>query len=314
MRSQARFTFGALSLQTGIELIPMVMGLLGLAQVFTMLERRLSVDEIVKAPSGLRNLLPNREEWRDAIGAILRGTVVGFLVGILPGAGATISSYVAYAVETAFSPSATFRPRRDRRRRGAAGEQRGDLERLHSAAHAGTARKRRDGAHARRVHAARRDTRTCAARPEARNVLGHHHQHVHRQSHAAGAQPAAHRPVRESHALPQDYLIPVIVLACIIGAYGVNNNPADIFIMLGFDTGYVAEKFGYSLAPLVLAFVLGPLMETSLRQSLILSGDFSTFVERPISAGLLILGTIVRLAPVLRSWLASRESASQRAV
>ena len=63
-------------------------------------------------------------------------------------------------------------------------------------------------------------------------------------------------------------------LSCsrIIGAYGVNNNPADIFIMLGFGIfGYVAEKFGYSLAPLVLAFVLGPLMETSLRQSLILS-------------------------------------------
>ena len=79
-------------------------GPLGLAQVFTMLERRLSVDEIVKAPSGLRNLLPNREEWRDAIGAILRGTVVGFLVGILPGAGATISSYVAYAVEKRRSP------------------------------------------------------------------------------------------------------------------------------------------------------------------------------------------------------------------
>jgi putative tricarboxylic transport membrane protein len=110
--------------------------------------------------------------------------------------------------------------------------------------------------------------------------------------------------------MPPGYLIPVIVIACVIGAYGVNNNAVDIFIMLGFGVfGYVSEKFGYSLAPLVLAFVLGPLMETSLRQSLIISqGDFSMFVERPISAALLALGAAVVFLPVLRRWLGSRES------
>ena len=97
-------------------------------------------------------------------------------------------------------------------------------------------------------------------------------------------------------------LVPVIVLACTIGAYGVNNNPFDIFVMLGFGLfGYLADKAGYSTAPLVLAFVLGPMMETSLRQSLILSqGAFGIFVSRPISAALLALALIVALVPLMR--------------
>jgi putative tricarboxylic transport membrane protein len=102
--------------------------------------------------------------------------------------------------------------------------------------------------------------------------------------------------------MPYRYLVPVVVIACLIGAYGVNNNAADIFLMLGFGVfGYLAEKYGYSLAPLVLAFVLGPLMETSLRQSLILSqGDFSIFVERPISGVLLAVGFAFVLLPLLK--------------
>ena len=102
--------------------------------------------------------------------------------------------------------------------------------------------------------------------------------------------------------MPYRYLIPVIVIACLVGAYGVNNNAADIFLMLGFGVfGYLAEKYGYSLAPLVLAFVLGPLMETSLRQSLIISqGDFSIFFLRPISGVLLAVGVIFVGLPLMR--------------
>jgi putative tricarboxylic transport membrane protein len=102
--------------------------------------------------------------------------------------------------------------------------------------------------------------------------------------------------------MPYRYLVPVIVVACLIGAYGVNNNAADILVMSGFGVfGYLAEKFGYSLAPLVLAFVLGPLMETSLRQSLIISqGDFSIFVARPISGVLLAIGLLSIVVPLLR--------------
>jgi putative tricarboxylic transport membrane protein len=113
--------------------------------------------------------------------------------------------------------------------------------------------------------------------------------------------------------IPPAYLVPVIVLACIIGAYGVNNNPFDIFIMMVFGVfGYYAERSGFSLAPLVLAFVLGPLMETSLRQSLILSqGEFGSFLTRPISAVLLGLAAVLFVTPVVRrltGQLASRRA------
>jgi putative tricarboxylic transport membrane protein len=98
------------------------------------------------------------------------------------------------------------------------------------------------------------------------------------------------------------YLVPLIALACLVGAYGVNNNPFDILVMLGFGVfGFYAERFGYSLAPLVLAFVLGPLMETSLRQSLIISeGAFAIFLTRPISGALLVLTALMVASPVVR--------------
>ena len=313
VRSQARFTFGALSLQTGIELIPMVMGLFGFAQVLTMLERRLILDQVVKAPSGLRELLPNRDEWRDGFGAILRGTVVGFLVGILPGAGATISSYVAYAVEKRRSPHP------QRFGRGAiegvaapeaannAATSSGFIPLLTLGLPANVVMALMLGAFM--LHGLTPGPVLMAQHPEmfwgiiTSMFIGNLMLLV------------LNLPLIGLFAkvtrLPPDYLIPVIVIACVVGSYGVNNNPSDILIMLGFGLfGYAAERFGYSLAPLVLAFVLGPLMETSLRQSLILSqGEFLIFVERPISAALLVLGALVALKPVLRG---SRAPASQR--
>jgi hypothetical protein len=102
--------------------------------------------------------------------------------------------------------------------------------------------------------------------------------------------------------LPTAWLVPVIALACVVGAYGVNNNAFDILVMLGFGVfGFYAERFGFSLAPLVLAFVLGPLMETSLRQSLIISdGAFAVFATRPISGGLLALTVLMVVLPLAR--------------
>jgi putative tricarboxylic transport membrane protein len=109
--------------------------------------------------------------------------------------------------------------------------------------------------------------------------------------------------------MPTVYLVPVIAVACVIGAYGVNNNPFDILMMLGFGVfGYYAERFGFSLAPLVLAFVLGPVMETSLRQSLIISeGGFGIFVTRPISGTLLAVAALMILLPLARRFLLQRE-------
>ena len=251
------------------------------------------LEEIREAPpSGLRELLPNRQEWRDAIGAILRGTVVGFLVGILPGAGATISSYVAYAVEKRrsshpqhFGHGAIEGVAAPEAANNAATSS-GFIPLLTLGLPANVVMALMLGAFM--LHgvpgAVRRDNSPrCSGGIVTSMFIGNP---------CRWCLNLPRSGFRQSDAHAARYLIPVIVLACVVGAYGVNNNAADIFIMLGFGLfGYVAEKFGYSLAPLVLAFVLGPLMETSLRQSLILSqGDFSTFVERPISAALLALG------------------------
>lgn len=312
VRSHARFTFGTLSLQSGIEMIPMVMGLFGLSQVFSMTERRPTVEEVAKEPERLRDLLPNRDEWRASIGAILRGTLVGFLVGVLPGAGATISSYVAYAVEKRRSPhpeqfgNGAIEGVAAPESANNAATSSGFIPLLTLGLPANVVMALMLGAFM--LHGVTPGPMLLAQKPEifwgiiTSMFIGNVMLLV------------LNLPLIGLFAkvarMPPSYLIPVIVLACIVGAYGVNNNPVDIFLMLGFGIfGYLADKFGYSLAPLVLAFVLGPLMETSLRQSLILSqGNFTIFIERPISAVLLALGMIVVMVPVVRQVLRSRAS------
>ena len=305
VRSHERFTFGVLSLRGGLELIPMVMGLFGLSQVFGMLERRPpTVEEVAKPPSRLRELLPNREDWRRSTGAILRGTLVGFLVGVLPGAGATISSYIAYAVER--------RRAREPERFG-----RGAIEGVAAPEAANNA--------ATSSGFIPLLTLGLPANVVMALMLGAFMLH----GVTPGPTLMAEKPdmfwgivtsmfignvmllvlnlpliglFAQLTRLPYRYLVAVIVIACLVGAYGVNNNAADIVVMLAFGVfGWLAEKFGYGLAPLVLAFVLGPLMETSLRQSLIISqGDVGIFVSRPISATLIAIGAVFVLLPLVR--------------
>ncbi|MGH8704165.1 MAG: tripartite tricarboxylate transporter permease, partial [Burkholderiales bacterium] len=304
VRSQARFTFGTLSLQGGIELIPMVMGLFGLSQVLHLVERKPTVAEAAPTPSGLLALLPDRHEWRDAIGAIGRGSVVGFFVGILPGAGGTISSFVAYAVEKRRSPHP------ERFGRGAiegvaapesannAATASGFIPLLTLGIPANVVMALMLGAFM--LHGITPGPTLLAQKPDmfwgivTSMFVGNLMLLV------------LNLPLIGLFAkvarMPPAYLVPLIVVACLVGAYGVNNNPFDILIMLGFGVfGYYAERFGFSLAPLVLAFVLGPLMETSLRQSLIISqGGFGIFATRPISATLLGLAALMFVMPVVR--------------
>jgi putative tricarboxylic transport membrane protein len=93
----------------------------------------------------------------------------------------------------------------------------------------------------------------------------------------------------------------LIILFCLVGSYSIENNSGDVVIMLVFGiVGYLMKKFRYEGAPLVLALVLGKMLETTLRQSLILSrGDFSIFVSRPISLAFLIVAAVLLIAPVI---------------
>ena len=96
-------------------------------------------------------------------------------------------------------------------------------------------------------------------------------------------------------------LFPLILMFCVVGVFASGNAVFDVFVMVMFGVlGYLMRKFGYEPAPLVLAFVLGPMLENNLRKSLILShGDFTFFVERPISAVCLVLAVAVLAAPLL---------------
>jgi putative tricarboxylic transport membrane protein len=306
VRSSARFTFGTLNLQSGIDLVPMVMGLFGISEVFNLIESKLTGDvQPVSVPKGLLAVLPTRQDWRDAWRAIFQGTFVGFFVGLLPGGGATISSYVAYAVAKRW---------------------RKPTQKFGEGAIAGVA-----------APEAAANAATCSGfiplltlgLPDnvvMALILGSFMLH--------GVTPGPTLMIQHPQIfwaivtsmfigncillvtmlpmigllskitlIPNRILLPVIVLACLAGAYGVNNNPADILVMTGFGAiGYLMTKFGFPLAPLVLAFVLGPIMETALRQSLILSsGSFLIFWSSPVAGAIMSLFVLVIAAPIVRS-------------
>jgi putative tricarboxylic transport membrane protein len=108
-------------------------------------------------------------------------------------------------------------------------------------------------------------------------------------------------------------LFTIILLFCCIGIYSINNNPADVYFTAFFGAvGYVLIKLGLEPAPMLLGFVLGRLMEEKLRQALALSeGSFMTFVERPVSAALIVLAVVVMVIAVLPSVTRGRERAFQ---
>jgi len=101
--------------------------------------------------------------------------------------------------------------------------------------------------------------------------------------------------------VPYKILFPLILLFCLIGVYSISNTVFDIYVMILFGVvGYLMNKFEYEPAPLVLAFVLGPMLENSLRKSLIMSkGDFSIFFVRPLSAVFLVLALLLLVTPLI---------------
>ena len=98
---------------------------------------------------------------------------------------------------------------------------------------------------------------------------------------------------------PLYLLMPIVLLLCLVGVYSVNNSILDIWLMTGFGLlGYLLRRLKYDLAPLVLALVLGPMMERSFREAMMISrGDLSVFLSRPISGTILLIGAIVLVAP-----------------
>ena len=280
-----RFTLDMVHLMDGIGLVPIAMGIFGISEVLINLEEVVHRDIF---QTKIKGLLPNREEWRRSGKPILRGTIIGFFLGILPGGGAAISSFISYGVEKKLSKH----PEKfgTGMIEGVAGPESANNAAVGGAfiplftlgIPANVTMAVLFGALM--IHGMTPGPMLMREHPEIfwgtvtsmymGNVLL-----------LLLNLPLIGLWVKVLK-IPYKVLFPLIILFCLIGAYSLNNTPFDIVVMLIFGlVGYLMRKLNYEGAPLLLAFVLGPMMEQALRQSLLISqGSFTIFFTRPISA------------------------------
>jgi putative tricarboxylic transport membrane protein len=299
----ARFTFGVPHLMDGVDFVAAGMGLFGIAEVLMNLEAP-DVRNVYK--TSLRGLLPTRDDWRRSWAAILRGTSLGFFIGVLPGGGAVISSFVAYAVEKRVS--------RHPERFG-----RGAIEGVAAPESANNAASTSSFIPlltlgipgnasiamifvALMIHGIQPGPLLFQQHPNLFwGVIAS--MYVGNLMLLGLNLPLIGFWVRLLK-VPYAYLAVVVVIICIIGAYSISNTVFDVGVMLVFGVfGYLLRKGGFPAAPLVLAMILGRILERSFLQALQMSAaDLSIFVEKPISAALLSVAALVMLTPVAR-WL-----------
>ena len=297
-----RFTFGIAELEDGVGLIPIVMGLFGVSEVLTNLQESQEF-EIFKGK--VKGILPNLKDWADSAGAIVRGTFLGFFLGILPGGGAIIASFMSYAVEK--------RVAKDPGKFG-----RGAIEGVAGPEAANNAAS--EGAFiplfvlgipanaimalllgALMIHGLQPGPLLIKEHPEIfwGTIVSMYLGNVMLIILNLPLIGVWIKLLRT----PYWILFPLVLFFCAIGSYSINNSIFDILIMVFFGLGgYFFRKFQYEPAPLIMAFILGPMLEKSLRQSFLMShGDFSIFFTRSISAGCLILSVLIALSAVFLS-------------
>jgi putative tricarboxylic transport membrane protein len=297
-----RFTFGNLNLADGLDFVPIAMGLFGLGEILYNLEERHGT---VAAPAKIANVWPSRADLRRSSGAIGRGSLIGFLLGILPGGGATLSSLAAYAVEKKRSKTP---------------------ERFGQGAVEGVAGPETANNAAATSSFIPLLTLGIPANGTMAVIFGA----LLLQGVAAGPLLVTQDPELFWGVVNSMYignilllimsiplvglfvrilrvraaiLAPITVLITLIGVYTVNNSVFDIVLVIVFGAlGYLMKKLGFDPGPLLLAFVLGALLEDNLRRSLLIfDGDPTGFFTRPISGTLLVLFLVVVLLPAVQS-------------
>jgi putative tricarboxylic transport membrane protein len=299
MTGVPRFIYNSTTLMDGVGLVQVVIGLFGVSEVLINVEASFK-QEIFDTK--VKGLLPNREEWRKSIWPIGRGTVIGFFLGIIPGMSVVIPTFVSYVVEKKLSKY----PEKFGTGviEGVAGP-----ESANNAASTGTLVPMLSlgiptGAAtalllgALMIHGLRPGPLLIKESPEV--FWG-----VVASLYVGNAMllvlnlPLIGLWVKILK-IPYHFLFSLILLFCIIGSYVTNNNPYDVVIVAIFGlVGYLMKKFSYEPAPLILALVLGPIMEKAFQRSLMLSdGGFGIFFTRPISASFLILALLILLSPI----------------
>jgi len=285
---KARFTFGIIALQGGIDFVTLAMGVFGLGEIFYYMETVMKMETVT---SKIGSVYPTLKDWARSKWAILRGSIIGFVIGVIPGGGAVISSLTSYAVEKSVSKHP---------------------EEFGNGAIEGVAGP--ESANNAASSSSFIPLLTLGIPGNASIAI------IFAALMIQGITPGPF--LLKEHAdvfwgviasmyignvmllvlnlpmvglwvqmlrIPYTILAPIIVLFTTVGVYSINNGTFDIFVMLFFGLiGYLMRKLDFEDGPLPLAFVLGPMIENSLRQSLLLSsGNFSIFVTRPISATLI---------------------------
>jgi putative tricarboxylic transport membrane protein len=295
-----RFTLGITTIAGGFDMVPIAMGLFGISEVLLNLSQAEGNKDVFQTK--LRDLLPSKLDWKDSSGPITRGSVLGFLLGIVPGGGGMIPSFISYAMEKRLAKHPETFGKGDIR--GVAGPE--------SANNAGA-----QGAFipmltmgipcnvvlailmgALMIHGVTPGPRLLLDHPRVFwGVVGS--MYVGNVMLLVLNLPLIGLWVRLLK-VPYAVLFPFIFLFCLIGAYTVGNNILDVYIMILFGIlGYFMKKYEYEPAPLVLAFVLGPMFENALRQSLIISnGSPMIFFTRPIAAAFLLFSLVLLLSPL----------------
>lgn len=282
--SAQRFTFGVNELSDGIGLIPLVMGLFGVAEILLNVEQSME-RKIYETKLG--EILPTAGDWVAAKWSIVRGAIVGFFLGILPGGGAVLASFVSYAVEKRVSRYP------ERFGTGVIEGVAGPETANNAAAQASFIPLLSLGIPPNVVMAVLFGGLLIQGVQPGPLLIQQHPQLfwgvvasmlVGNAMLLALNLPLIGLWVRLLR-VPYEILFPLILFLCAIGVYSVNNSRVDVYLMVLFGlVGYLMQKLGYEPAPLALAYVLGPILETALRQSLILSGgSFAIFVTRPIA-------------------------------
>ncbi len=297
--SRLRFTFGLSALMDGFELVYVAMGLFGMSEVLVNLDKAMR-REILEAE--IKNLLPNKQDWKDSAKPIARGTIIGFFFGIIPGFGQAIPTFLSYAIEKKFSKNP------EKFGKGAIEGVAGP-ESANNAASSGTFIPLL--------------SLGIPVNPSTAILLG--------ALMIIGLQPGplliSSRPdlfwgvIASMYIgniflvllnlpliglwvqilkVPYSILYVLIILICQIGAYSINNDINDVLLVniFGFF-GYLMKRYEFEGAPLIMALVLGRMLESSLRRALMMSdGNPMIFLTKPISAFFLIIALILLLSPL----------------
>jgi TctA family transporter len=312
-----RFSFDIPELTDGIGFVTIAMGVFGFGEIISNLGRPAEHREVFT--KDVKGLMPTKEDFKDAFPAVLRGTALGSLLGVLPGGGALLASFAAYTVE-----------KKSRGRPGEVPFGQGNIRGV-----AGPEAANNAGAQTSFI-----PMLTLGIPPNAVMALMVGAMTI------KGIQPGPQVMTSNPElfwgliasmwignlllvilnlpligiwirllTVPYRFLFPAILTFCCIGLYTLNNNNFDVYMAVIFGlVGYVFYKLNCEPAPLLLGFILGPMMEENLRRALLLSrGDWTTFMTRPLSAGLLLAALLMIVVVMLPSIKNKREEAFQDA-